>query len=216
MNSKIIWKHSQEDTSSIEGSDSFFEGDSARWEFASDSIRNPGAVSHSYGRCLFVSSSDNLELYHGLRLHTADNVSTSPRSKNLESSTSDESVCHSCGSSSFLTSNSNLHHKIGKSESLDHANCSDNESWYASNGSTVLLSNDIPVIHSPLIEDGLYNLNLHQSNNSSTSSESEHSFELNVDSISSEEEEQIQWWSVCLRFIRYLHTHIFIIIGSVR
>lgn len=191
MNSKITWKHSQEDISSLEGSDSLLEGDSTRWEFASDSrIRRPGTVPHlSYGKCLCVLGTGTIESFHGLRPLTAKSVSTSS-SESLESSTSDESVYHSRISSGLLTKKCYVHNANARSESkLNHLNYIDG-SWYAGSNSADPSSNNTG-IHSLLIEDRLCTFNMNQSDTNSTSSSvNEHSLELNVDSISSEEEEE--------------------------
>lgn len=197
----VNWKYSQEDTSSLEGSDSLIESDSARWEFASDTNRSPGAGPHfGYGRWLFAPGIGTMELCHGLRPHSANNTSSS---ENCESSTSSESDSHSCCISGTLTWNSHMQQKIGRSESLSHhASCTEN-SYNACSDTANLSSNSISGIHLSLIEDGYSTLNQDQShNNSSSSSETEHSLKLDVDSVSSEEEEeQIQWWLVCLKFM---------------
>lgn len=161
---------------------------SARWEFASDSIRSPGAVPHlSYGRCLCIPGSGPVESFCGLRPYSAVNINTFP-SESSDSDFSDESVCHSSDSPRLPYRKC---HKTNRYESSpDIANYTD-DFYCASSDSSDPMNNSKPEIHFPLIEEGLYALNISQSDTSETSSsESEHSLELNVDSLSSEEEEE--------------------------
>lgn len=190
MNSKITWEHPQEDISSFEGSDSMVEGEYGKWEFAPNQLRGPGAIPQlSYNRCLHTLGNDVIESFPGLRYRSQDCVSTSP-SESSESSTSDESICcgsGSCDSDLSLKRRSCVHHNSDRSgSSFDHGNfiC---DPWYLSSDSP---SSDTPGTCFAMIEDGLCTLNMGQSDtNSTNSSVTEHSLEVNDDSISSEEEE---------------------------
>lgn len=192
VNSKIILGYPQEDISSFEESDIMIEGEHSRWEFTSHQLRAPTVKPQlTHDRCLHTLGSDAIYFFSGLRYRPQDCVSTSS-SESSESSTSDLCVC--CGSDS---SDSDLsrerrscaHHNSDRSgSSLDHNNFI-YDPWCLSSDS---LSSDAPDSCVSLIEDGICTLNISQSDtDSSNSSVTEHSLEINVDSISSEEEVSI-------------------------
>ena len=191
MYSKITWEHPQEDISSLEGSDSMIEGEYGKWEFASNQFKGPGGKCElTNNRCLHTLGDDAIDLCAGLRYRSQDCVSTSP-SESSESSTSDKSNCcvsDDSDSDLFPKRMSRVRHNSDTSgSSFDHGNFIYDPLYRSSDES----SDDTPGTCFAMIEDELCTVNLVQSDtNSINSSVTEHSLELNDDSISSEEKEE--------------------------
>ena len=192
MNSKITLGHPQEDISSFEESDIMIDGEHSRWEFASNQHRDPTVKPQlSHDQCLHVLEGYAIESFPGLRYRPQHCVSSSS-SESSDSSTSEVCVCCTPGGSDSDLSpgrRSCAHYDSDRSGSSLDPGSFIHDPWCLSNDS---LSSDTPGSCLSLIEDGICMLNIsHSDTNSSNSSLTDNSLEINDDSMSSEEEVSI-------------------------